>query len=514
MKFKAIESESKMLSKLEFSGLPRFSDQIKSSNVNIKYLKMDYIDGVNLKEDMKQVYHEKEVVEWSKQLCDILNYLHHFIDGSIYYLDLKPANIIKKKHATSIHEIANVTLIDFGCAKQVGNDFMNARGGYTKGFAAPEQYNPQYDEKVDERSDIYGLGATMFYLLTNQNIEQFTSKQERYTYLLQHQVSRGLAYIICKCIEERKKDRFQSARELYQALCNPNIYDPLLQKKIKNKMIIFMIVFSMSIMSFIGSFLMHHMEKKLIQANYEYLVARARSNTNITSKQKQLYEAITLIPLNKEAYQVVIQSYIDDEIFDYNEQQAMFKYVTSYMENIPKDDTYADLCYQIARLYIYYYDDESNGNLNEEQALLWYSKALKYWNKQESKEYLYAKIYYELLTLNTLEASYEGVDDYALYKQNWENIKILVDAIDHYEKEKISDKVIGRICERSISFIQKKMNQLKKAGINQQEIQTLITNIEMIYFEYQYNEQTKSIFDNVKDHLDLIPNTLKAVYED
>ena len=57
MKFKAIESESKMLSKLEFSGLPRFSDQIKSSNVNIKYLKMDYIDGVNLKEDMKQVYH-------------------------------------------------------------------------------------------------------------------------------------------------------------------------------------------------------------------------------------------------------------------------------------------------------------------------------------------------------------------------------------------------------------------------------------------------------------------------
>lgn len=86
--------EANMLKKLEHPALPRIYDIIETKNGI--YVVMDYIEGESLKEKLEREHRvsAEEVVEWAKQLSDVLAYLHNRKPNPIIYRDMKPDNIM------------------------------------------------------------------------------------------------------------------------------------------------------------------------------------------------------------------------------------------------------------------------------------------------------------------------------------------------------------------------------------------------------------------------------------
>lgn len=129
------------------------------------YLVMDYVDGYTLEEIAIQHIRrtglplpEVQVLDWILPICDAV-YTLHTQPAPIIHRDVKPANIKLTRQGLPV-------LIDLGLAKLYaqGTQTIGAALAFTPGYAPPEQY--QASGATDQRTDIYGLGATLFYLLT------------------------------------------------------------------------------------------------------------------------------------------------------------------------------------------------------------------------------------------------------------------------------------------------------------------------------------------------------------
>ena len=129
------------------------------------YLVMDYVDGHTLEEiNIQHIRRtgrplpEAQVLDWVLPICEALDALHRQ-PTPIIHRDVKPANIKLTRHGIPI-------LIDLGLAKlyNAGTQTIGAALAFTPGYAPPEQY--QASGATDQRTDIYGMGATLFYLLT------------------------------------------------------------------------------------------------------------------------------------------------------------------------------------------------------------------------------------------------------------------------------------------------------------------------------------------------------------
>jgi serine/threonine protein kinase len=124
------------------------------------YLLMDYVKGRNLetlrKEQPEQRFALPLVLALLAPIVDALIYLHGQ-DPPIVHRDIKPANIIVPVGADE------AVLVDFGSAKEyVADAGTTAISHLTPGYAAVEQYG----SGTTPRTDIYGLGATLYTLLT------------------------------------------------------------------------------------------------------------------------------------------------------------------------------------------------------------------------------------------------------------------------------------------------------------------------------------------------------------
>ncbi len=152
--------EADTLSQLTHPAIPAIFDRFGEGNCH--YLVMDFIEGTNLEQEIAGLggqLPESRVIEIGRELCDVLTYLHSF-SPPIIYRDMKPGNVI-------VRPDGRITLIDFGIARIFSPQGKATLIG-TPGFAPPEQYSGQ----VDERSDIYGLAATLHYILTGRDPEQ------------------------------------------------------------------------------------------------------------------------------------------------------------------------------------------------------------------------------------------------------------------------------------------------------------------------------------------------------
>ncbi|HLZ23542.1 MAG TPA: protein kinase [Ktedonobacterales bacterium] len=129
------------------------------------YLVMDYVDGHTLEEiNIQHIRRtgrplpEAQVLDWILPICESLEGLHRQ-PTPIIHRDVKPANIKLTRQGTPI-------LIDLGLAKlyNAGTQTLGAALAFTPGYAPPEQY--QASGATDQRTDVYGMGATLYYLLT------------------------------------------------------------------------------------------------------------------------------------------------------------------------------------------------------------------------------------------------------------------------------------------------------------------------------------------------------------
>ena len=127
----------------------------------------EYISGKNLENvdfnelaSMKGITVEDAIMEIGIKICRVLKEIHSLMPP-IIHRDIKPQNIILLDE--------NIYIIDFNIAKRYSGDksqdtFIMG----TRDFAAPEQYG--FSES-DVRTDVYGLGSTLRYLLNREGIE-------------------------------------------------------------------------------------------------------------------------------------------------------------------------------------------------------------------------------------------------------------------------------------------------------------------------------------------------------
>ena len=165
---------------------------------------LDYIPGQTLHDRIKEQgpLDEKAAIHLMLQLCDALHYLHTRPEP-VYFQDVKPSNVM-------ITDKDEAILIDFGAAaeeKEIHQWDTTILG--THGFAAPEQYS----SCTDARTDIYGLGATMYYALTGKS-----TMEPPFEFLpvrqWQPQLSEEVEMIVAKAVMSNPEKRFQTIEQI------------------------------------------------------------------------------------------------------------------------------------------------------------------------------------------------------------------------------------------------------------------------------------------------------------
>lgn len=202
-------AEADMQRKLSHPAIPRVVDILEEDGG--VFILREYIEGETLESvaEREGAMPVDRVVEWGKQLCDVLRYLHMH-RPSIIHRDVKPSNMILKLNG-------DLALIDFGTARtyKPGQTQDTCCLG-TRGYAAPEQFG---GSQTDARTDIFGLGMTLFRLVTgiDPTTPPYTVKPIRQ---IDPALPEGLEYIISKCIQPNPNERYTSCDKLLADLNN------------------------------------------------------------------------------------------------------------------------------------------------------------------------------------------------------------------------------------------------------------------------------------------------------
>ena len=162
----AFHREASILARLDHPNLPKVSDFFLFNGRD--YLVMDFVPGQDLREIIENARHKKQfipeeqVMTWTEQLINALDYLHQQ-DPPVLHRDIKPSNIKLTPNGT-------IKLVDFGLVKLMVPDDNRTitvlQGRATIQYAPLEQIGGDSGH-TDVRSDIYSLGATLYHLLTN-----------------------------------------------------------------------------------------------------------------------------------------------------------------------------------------------------------------------------------------------------------------------------------------------------------------------------------------------------------
>ncbi|WP_424768882.1 serine/threonine-protein kinase [Paenibacillus sp. sgz302251] len=158
--FDSYSDEAFMLMKLNHPHLPHMIDYLKLEELGCEALVMDYFNGMTIaacRKEMLNGFTYRQIVHIGLQLCSALRYLHQQ-SPPIVHRDLKPSNVM-------IDNKGYVKLIDFGISRQYKSDQLHDTVQLgTLGFAAPEQEGLS---QSDARTDVYGLGALLYYLASD-----------------------------------------------------------------------------------------------------------------------------------------------------------------------------------------------------------------------------------------------------------------------------------------------------------------------------------------------------------
>lgn len=177
------------------------------------FIVMEWVSGKMMEDVMRerrQSFEQLEVLFWGIEMADLLNYLHNNKPYPIVYGDLKPANIMVT------YDGGHIKMIDFGVARFLDPAQMGKRTFtmVSPGFSPPEQYK---SPDIDQRCDIYALGATLYALLTRENMERFKFNVPSVA-RLRRDVHPDLDAVLDLCLMQDPAERYQSIAEVYRDL--------------------------------------------------------------------------------------------------------------------------------------------------------------------------------------------------------------------------------------------------------------------------------------------------------
>ncbi|OMF38283.1 hypothetical protein BK133_01785 [Paenibacillus sp. FSL H8-0548] len=206
--------EAMLMIKISHPHLPLIMDCFYLEDAGCEALVMEYIEGHTMAELLQRSKSRvpfSRILNMAGQLCSALNHLHSCVPP-IIHRDLKPSNVMIDKNG-------DVKLIDFGISRQFkeGQQQDTVQLG-THGFAAPEQ---EGSGQSDHRTDIYGLGALLFYLCSGgrsfQRSGGSTGEMEQFN-CFQHDVPQPFRMMLLRSLQSDPHLRYGTISEFEQAL--------------------------------------------------------------------------------------------------------------------------------------------------------------------------------------------------------------------------------------------------------------------------------------------------------
>jgi len=359
-------AEPNILKKLDHPAVVKIFD-IDEDEENV-YIVEEFVEGISIEDELKTVrsINEKIVVQWAKDICEALIYLHSLRPNPIIYRDMKPSNVMITKDN-------KVKIIDFGIAREYKNHAESDTTYIgTRGYAAPEQYGTS---QTDGRTDVYSLGVTLYHMATGHSpndppYEIIPIRQ------IDENLSEGLEYIINKCTKPNPEDRYQSAELLLQDLNNIE----KLNSEYKKRKIISLIKTLVAIIFLVGfSGLIYtgvlRVKEEKIQA-YEDTIQegiKLESNKQYPEAIIKFNDAIDKIPARVDGYKEISKTYLkqgnNEKCIEY-----LDKDVLNNVEEALKD---SDIFYILGTAY-FNKNDYNNAVLRFEKAVELDSNAVPY----------------------------------------------------------------------------------------------------------------------------------------
>ena len=275
-------AEANILKTLKHKYLPRIYDVIESPSGYV-YTIMDMIPGENMQNYVKThgPVSQKLAYRWACQLCEVIAYLHSQVPP-ILHCDIKPSNIM-------ITPADDICVIDFNTSLVFSKGVLAI--GATPGYAAPEQYtrpgaSPDTIETVpleetmplrgykdafayqnvrsnkdpsgrgvsnsvtaaqatnaggygtiSKTTDVYGIGATLYYAITGQQ-PGHSLKDVRPITSYKLKFSRSFLLIIARAMMKRQEERFCDAQEMLRALQDIHAIDGRYKKVVHSQRVV------------------------------------------------------------------------------------------------------------------------------------------------------------------------------------------------------------------------------------------------------------------------------------
>jgi serine/threonine protein kinase len=206
------EREAKVLAQISHPQIPKYLEyfHVDTPDNRAFYIVQQLAPGRPLTDWVQSGWHatEAEVRDIASQLLEILQYLHHQ-SPPLIHRDLKPHNIIR-------NDDGRVFLVDFGTVQDVYRNTLlkGCTVAGTFGYMAPEQFRGL----AVPASDLYGLGATILYLLTHRSPADVPQEQLKLSFRSHINISNHFADWLELMLEPDTSDRFSSADVALSAL--------------------------------------------------------------------------------------------------------------------------------------------------------------------------------------------------------------------------------------------------------------------------------------------------------
>lgn len=330
----SFKKEVELLSTLQHSDIPRIVDRVEIGKDY--FVVMDFVDGTSLgkKVEAEGPQPEEKVIEWAKMLCDVLDYLHNVKGANpIVYRDMKPDNVM-------LMQSGRVKLIDFGIAKECerGKKVLGPPVG-TRGYASPEQYKNS-SNILDERSDIYSLGCTIYYVISGVTPGK-PPNGVRPLRQINPLISEGMEYIVKKCTSFKPEDRYRNCKELKYDLENIKKFNSSYKKKMRNRILLcagsLAASFVFLVLSIVGHNGMEVQKENNYQAAYQTALDYDRIG-DYTNAVKYYREAIGYKDSDYETYVSLFNAMLPHTADNDNERENLIKAAVddirkSYLDN-------------------------------------------------------------------------------------------------------------------------------------------------------------------------------------